>query len=82
MKGVITYSSPLPLILSGSKKYFGYVFGLGASLNQCPNIPETFCGDEMYRSQLELRQESGRVELTRDVKNDNRFGLKRLTTSS
>ena len=50
----------LPLILSTSK-YFRYVFQLSSSFYQHPNIPDTFFGDEMHCSSLELG--SKRVEL-------------------
>ena len=53
-------SSTLPLILSTSK-YFRKVFQLGASFFQNPNIPDTFFGDEMHCSSLELGRK--RVEL-------------------
>ena len=53
-------SSTLPLILSTSK-YFRYVFQLSASFYQHPNIPDTFLGDEMHNSPLELGRK--RVEL-------------------
>ena len=53
-------SSNLPLILSASK-YFRYIFRLSASFYQHPNIPDTFLGDEMYNSSLELGRK--RVEL-------------------
>ena len=53
-------SSTLPLILSTSK-YFRYVFQLSASFYQHPNIPDTFFGDEMHCSSLELGRK--RVEL-------------------
>ena len=46
-------SLTLPLILSASK-YFRYVFQLSASFHQRPNISDTFLGDEMYNSSLEL----------------------------
>ena len=38
-------------------------FQLSALFYQCQNIPDTFSGDEMNSSQLELRQERGQVEL-------------------
>ena len=53
-------SLTLPLILSASK-YFRYVFQLSASFYQRPNIPDTFLGDEMHNSPLELSRK--RVEL-------------------
>ena len=53
-------SSTLPLILSTSK-YFRYVFQLSASFYQRPNIPDTFFGDKMHNSSLELGRK--RVEL-------------------
>ena len=53
-------SSNLPLILSASK-YFRYIFQLSTSFYQRPNIPDTFLGDEMYNSSLELGRK--RVEL-------------------
>ena len=53
-------SLTLPLILSASK-YFRQVFQLSASFYQCPNIPDSFLGDEMHRSPLELSRK--RVEL-------------------
>ena len=53
-------SSTLPLILSTSK-YFRYVFQLSASFYQHPNIPDTFFGDKMHSSLLELCRK--RVEL-------------------
>ena len=52
--------STLPLILSTSK-YFRYVFQLSASFYQHPNIPDSFFGDEMHCSSLELGRK--RVEL-------------------
>ena len=52
--------STFPLILSTSK-YFRYVFQLSVSFYQYPNIPDTFLGDKMYNSSLELGRK--RVEL-------------------
>ena len=54
----IRASSTLPPIAS---KYFRYVFQLSISFRQYPNILDTFLGDEMHNSQLELS--SKRVEL-------------------
>ena len=53
-------SSTLPLILSTSK-YFRNVSQLSASFYQRPNIPDSFFGDEMHCSSLELGRK--RVEL-------------------
>ena len=57
---VIRESSTLPLILSASK-YFSKVFQLSPSFYQHPNNPDTFLGDEMHSSPLELGRK--RVEL-------------------
>ena len=60
MKCVIRNSSTSPIILSASK-YFKWIFQLSASFNQCPNIRDTFLGDKMHSSPLEVGRK--RVEL-------------------
>ena len=53
LKVGIRDSLTLPLILYTSK-YFRNVYQLSASFYQHPNIPDTFFGDEMHCSSLEL----------------------------
>ena len=53
--GGVTFAShsdlpTLPLILSASK-YFRLIFQLSLSFYPCPNIPDTFVGDEMNSCQ-------------------------------
>ena len=63
----IRASSTLPLILYASK-YFRWVFQLSASFCQCPNIPDTYLGDEMHNSPLKLGRKRAELNVCESFK--------------